>query len=188
MTFKEMKNLPKEEQDNIMSKMKSLRDVYKMANYSCIYGVGAPKFSDSVGCSVKEAREIIRKYWDRNWSIKQLPKDMVTKIVDDQMWLLNPVNEFWYSIRAEKDIFSTLNQGTGAYVFDCWLKYMMMEGIIPFLQYHDEKLSLVKKEKGARERHRRIIKESMDKVNNALQLNVEIGVDVQFGDCYADCH
>ena len=167
---------------------KEVRDIYKMANYSCIYGVGAPKFSDSVGCTVKEARNIIRGYWDRNWSIKQLPKDMVTKIVDDQMWLLNPVNEFWYSIRNEKDIFSTLNQGTGAYVFDCWLKYMKMEGVIPFLQYHDEKLSLVKKEKGARDKHRKIINESMNKVNDALQLNVEISVDVQFGKTYADVH
>lgn len=167
---------------------KELRDIYKMANYSCIYGVGASKFSESVGCSVKEAREVIRKYWDRNWSIKQLPKDMVVKTVGDQMWLLNPVNEFWYSIRNEKDIFSTLNQGTGAYVFDCWLKYMMMEGVIPFLQYHDEKLTLVKKEKGARDKHRDIINSSMDKVNDALQLNVEISVDVQFGKTYADVH
>ena len=167
---------------------KEMRDMYKMANYSCVYGVGAPKFSDSVGCTVKEARKIIKGYWDRNWSIKQLPKDMVVKTVDEQMWLLNPVNNFWYSIRAEKDIFSTLNQGTGAFVFDCWLKYMMAEGVIPFLQYHDEKLSLVKRQKGAREKHKKIIESSMEKVNNALQLNVEILVDVQFGWTYADVH
>ena len=167
---------------------KEVRDIYKMANYSCIYGVGAPKFSESVGCSIKEARKTIKGYWDRNWSIKQLPKDMVVKTVGEQMWLLNPVNKFWYSIRNEKDIFSTLNQGTGAYVFDCWLKYMMMEGVIPFLQYHDEKLTLVKKEKGAREKHKNIINASMDKVNDALQLNVEITVDVQFGKTYADVH
>ena len=167
---------------------KEIRDIYKMANYSCIYGVGAPKFSETVGCSRKEAKDIISKYWDRNWSIKQLPKDMTTKTVGDQMWLLNPVNNFWYSIRNEKDIFSTLNQGTGAYVFDCWLKYMTLEGVIPFLQYHDEKLTLVKKEKGARERHRKIINDSMKKVNDTLQLNVEISVDVQFGKTYADVH
>lgn len=167
---------------------KDVRDIYKMANYSCIYGVGAPKFSESVGVTRRKAKEIIAKYWDRNWSIKQLPKDMVVKTVGEQMWLLNPVNKYWYSIRNEKDIFSTLNQGTGAYVFDCWLKFMMMEGIIPFLQYHDEKLSLVKKEKGARDRHRKVINESMDKVNSALKLNVDISVDVQFGKTYADVH
>ena len=168
--------------------LKEIRDIYKMANYSCIYGVGAPKFSESVGTTVKEAREIIKKYWDRNWAIKQLPKDMVVKTVDEQMWLLNPVNGFWYSIRAEKDIFSTLNQGTGAYVFDCWLKFMMTEDVVPFLQYHDEKLTLVKKVKGARDKHRDIINSSMDKVNDTLQLNVEISVDVQFGKTYADVH
>lgn len=168
--------------------LKEVRDIYKMANYSCIYGVGAPKLGETTGIGTRKAKSLIGAYWDRNWSIKQLPKDMVTKIVDEQMWLQNPVNGFWYSIRNDKDIFSTLNQGTGAYVFDCWLKYMMMEGVIPFLQYHDEKLTLVKREKGAREKHRNIINASMDKVNDALQLNVKISVDVQFGKTYADVH
>jgi hypothetical protein len=167
---------------------KELRDIYKMVNYSAIYGVGAAKLSSTTGLTTNEARGLLKAYWDRNWSIKQLPKDMTVKTVDGQMWLLNPVNQYWYSIRNEKDIFSTLNQGTGAYVFDCWLKFMVREGVIPFLQYHDEKLSLVKLESGAREKHADIINESMDKVNRALQLNVDISVDVQFGKTYADVH
>jgi hypothetical protein len=35
------------------------------------------------------------------------------------MWLYNPVSKFWYSA-IYKDIFSTLNQGTGVYCFDTW--------------------------------------------------------------------
>lgn len=187
-SFEEMKKLPEGEQQLIMDKCKNLRDIYKVANYSCIYKVGAKTLGESTGLPIRKAKLLIKAYWDRNWSIRQLPKDMTTKIVDEQMWLLNPVNGFWYSIRNEKDIFSTLNQGTGAYVFDCWLKYMMMEGVIPFLQYHDEKLTLVKREKGAREKHRNIINRSMDKVNDALKLNVEISVDVQFGLNYGQVH
>jgi len=188
MDFKQMKNLPKEERDKIFDKVKKARKIGKVINYSAIYGVGAPKLSSSTDLTKGEAKKLIQAYWERNWSIKQLPKDITTKIVNEQMWLLNPVNKYWYSVRDEKDIFSTLNQGTGAYVFDCWLKFMMDGGIIAFLQYHDEKLSLVKKEKGAREKHSRIIKESMDKVNFALKLNINIEVDVQFGRTYAEVH
>jgi len=167
-------------------KLKPIRDIYKMANYSCIYGVGATKLADATGLSVKEAKEVIEKYWDRNWSIKQLPNDMIVKNVDGQQWLLNPLNKFWYSIRAEKDIFSTLNQGTGAYVFDCWVKIMMREGITPFLQYHDEKLSLCPI--GKEEEFEEILHDSMSDVNELLKLNIEITVDVQFGQTYADVH
>tara|TARA_R110000851_G_scaffold27764_4_gene77858 strand:+ start:323 stop:2239 length:1917 start_codon:yes stop_codon:yes gene_type:complete len=168
--------------------LKEQRHNYKQANYSCIYGVGATTLSESTGLPIREAKSLIKTYWERNWSIKQLAKDTTTKTVDGQMWLLNPVNKFWYSLRNERDIFSTLNQGTGSYVFDCWLKFMMMEGVIPFLQYHDEEVSLVRKKKGAREAVSKIINESMEKVNDTLQLNVQIEVDIQFGDTYADVH
>lgn len=166
---------------------KAIRDQYKVANYSCIYGVGAPKLSKTTGTSVKEARKLIRAYWDRNWSVKALVKDVVTKTDSrGQMWLQNPINNFWYSVRSEKDIFSTLNQGSGAFVFDLWLKKIRKRGIIPILQYHDEFLAFNKKKD--RERVKRILEESMEKVNKTLNLNVEIKVDVQFGETYADVH
>tara|TARA_R110002167_G_scaffold331706_1_gene538416 strand:- start:62248 stop:64158 length:1911 start_codon:yes stop_codon:yes gene_type:complete len=163
-----------------------VRNIYKEANYSCIYGVGWATLGGVTNLNQKDSKAVIKSYWDKNWSIKQLPKDITTKNVNGQEWLQNPVNKLWYSVRSEKDIFSTLNQGTGVFVFDMWLKFMMMEGITPILQYHDEKLSLSKKED--RGKVKRILQNSMSKVNKALQLNVEIKVDVQFGNTYADVH
>lgn len=174
------------EDEDFKPKIKPIRDIYKMANYSCIYGVGAPKLSLSTGLTVDEARDLISTYWDRNWSIKQLPNDMIVKTVNGQQWLLNPLNKFWYSIRAEKDIFSTLNQGTGAYVFDCWVKLMVSQGIIPFLQYHDEMLALCPI--GEEDKFKSILDNSMADVNDLLKLNIEITVDVKFGNSYADVH
>ncbi|QQV89741.1 DNA polymerase A [Cellulophaga phage Calle_1] len=166
--------------------LKPIRDGYKMANYGCIYGIGAEKLGEAIGMSTQEAKVLIEAYWERNWSIKQLPRDIKVKTIGDQMWLLNPVSNFWYSVRSEKDIFSTLNQGTGAYIFDVWLKYITLEGLSPFLQYHDE--MVVSIEKGRREEVKIIIDEAMDKVNELLNLNIKISVDVQFGDNYADVH
>lgn len=166
--------------------LKPIRDIYKVANYSCIYGVGAAELGKTVGMKTKEAKKLIQSYWDRNWSIKQLPNDIEVKVIGDQMWLLNPVSQFWYSVRSERDIFSTLNQGTGAFVFDIWLKFMMNDGVIPFIQYHDEMVALV--EEGKEEETKEIVEQAMVKVNNLLKLNVEISVDVQFGNNYAEVH
>lgn len=166
---------------------KHIRDLYKVANYSAIYGVGAVKLADTLGITSREARRIIQSYWDRNWSIRQLPNDIQKKVDSHgQMWIFNPVSKFWYSIRAEKDIFSTLNQGTGAFIFDVWIKYMNMKGVYPFLQYHDEVLALVKK--GDEEDVREYVVEAMEKVNGLLKLNIEIKVDVKFGEDYAEVH
>lgn len=182
----EQLDLYKEGDSDTKTELKPIRDVYKVANYSCIYGVGAEKLGKTVGMKVKEARKLIQSYWDRNWSIKQLPNDIETKTVGDQMWLLNPVSKLWYSVRSDRDIFSTLNQGTGAFLFDIWLRYMMNEGVIPFIQYHDEMVALV--EEGREEEVKEIVEQAMVKVNSLLKLNVEIGVDVQFGVNYARVH
>jgi len=165
---------------------KEIRDKYKQANYSCIYGVGAVKLADATGTTQKEAKKLIADYWNRNWSIRHLPKDITTKLVGEQMWLLNPVSNFWYSLRNEKDIFSTLNQGTGVFIFDAWNKFLSSEGLEPFIQYHDE-VVLYNKVEDREEVKDKLIR-SMDKVNNLLKLNVDIGVDVKFGDSYADVH
>ena len=165
---------------------KDIRNMYKQANYSCIYGVGAPKLSKATGLTQKEAKKLISDYWNRNWSIKHLPNDITTKVVCEQMWLQNPVNKFWYSVRSEKDIFSTLNQGTGSFVFDMWLKYMDLNGINPFLQYHDEHLSLSKI--GEREKTKEIINKSIQQANDVLRLNILIEVDTKFGNNYAEVH
>jgi len=162
------------------------RSMYKQANYSCIYGIGAPKLSKAIGTTQKEAKKLIADYWNRNWSIKHLPNDITTKHVGEQMWLQNPVNMYWYSVRCEKDIFSTLNQGTGSFVFDMWLKFMNTRGIFPILQYHDEKLSLSKI--GHREETKSKIEDSIKQANSILKLNVEIKVDTKFGNNYAECH
>jgi len=163
-----------------------IRSMYKQANYSCIYGVGASTLSKTIGTTQKEAKKLIADYWNRNWSIKHLPNDITTKYVGEQMWLQNPVNMYWYSVRCEKDIFSTLNQGTGSFVFDMWLKFMNTRGIFPILQYHDEKLSLSKI--GHREETKSKIEDSIKQANSILKLNVEIKVDTKFGNNYAECH
>lgn len=187
MTLEEMKNLPKAEQDALLKKVTKARSQAKMVTYSAVYGVGAAKLSREMGVSKKEAQVLLDSYWEKNWSVKKAASSQYVKTLKDgSMWIKNPVSGFYYSLRYEKDRWSTLNQGTGVFVFDSWVMRMRKLGVNPQLQYHDEVLlSVPEGTEGITEEK---LREAMQEVNESLKLNVSIGVDVQVGDNYAECH
>jgi hypothetical protein len=162
------------------------RHLYKGGNYACTYGSGARGLARQLGINIKSAGKIHKAYWKRNWSIKSVSKDVETKLVQGKLWLWNPVSELWYSLRNEKDIFSTLNQGTGVYCFDLWVYYVQKERKQLTAQFHDE--IILEVHKGRRDKTVQLLKRAVQKVNNTLKLNRELDVDVQFGNSYADVH
>ena len=167
-------------------KIKKVRKKFKPVNYSAVYGVGVPKLSRTTGMSPAEAKVLLEAYWDRNWAVKQFAKDQKVKTVAGQMWVLNPVNGFWYTLRYEKDIFSTLNQGTGAYCFDQWVAHYLTRSPNILGQFHDESINQVTK--GNEREHESILRWAIDKVNEKLKLNIKLDIDVQFGVNYALIH
>ena len=108
------------------------------------------------------------------------------KKIAGQMWVQNPVSKFWHTLRYEKDVFSTLNQSTGAYCFDKWLAYY--RSVRPNIvgQFHDESINLVRK--GEEQQHQSKLINVIDKLNKELKLNVNLGIDVQFGNKYSEIH
>jgi len=168
------------------SGIKAIRHTYKQGNYACQYGAGIPRLALTIGCSRDVAERIHVAYWKRNWSIKQAAADQVTKVCDGQMWLYNPISKFWYALRAEKDKFSTLVQGSAVYCFDTWVRTMRKFGVRMCGQFHDEWIAPVKK--GMREHYKELVKKSIVVVNKKLKLNRELDVDTQFGSNYAEIH
>lgn len=157
-----------------------------LPEHNGIYGVGAAKLARETGLTLSQAKALIEAYWRRNWAVKQLSEDTKIKRIDGEMWLFNPVSKFWYSLRYEKDIFSTLNQGTGVYCFDKWIMTFREKRKQLTGQFHDEVILQVKK--GNREKCQKLLKEAIQSVNDELQLNVQLNVDIQFGDTYAEIH
>ena len=102
------------------------------------------------------------------------------------MWLFNPLSRFWYSLRADKDRFSTLNQSSGVYCFDTWIRYIRNSGIKLCGQFHDECIFTLYKHQ--REEVTRILREAIDATNRQLKLNVTLGISIAFGDTYANIH
>ena len=103
-------------------KIGNVRQKAKAVNYSSIYGVGAATLSRQLKISKQEAQELLDAYWGKNWSVKKLAEDCEVKEAIGSKWLLNPISKLWYSLRHDKDRFSTLNQGSGVYCFDLFIK------------------------------------------------------------------
>ena len=54
------------------------------------------------------------------------------------------------------------------------------------MQYHDEVLTIVKNELASSTG--KLLKEAMKEANDQLKLNVKVGISVDYGKNYADCH
>lgn len=185
---------------NYTPQLKTVRGIAKNTNYAGVYGAGAPKIAKTAGISLKEANALHKSYWQRNWSVKAVANACKTKTVtlvvkpgeiiphasQESTWLFNPVSGFWYSLRNEKDKFSTLNQGTGVYCFDTWVAFVRAKRPQLTAQFHDEIVLCIKK--GHREECTKMLKDAVKEANEFLQLNRELDVGVDYGDTYADIH
>ena len=166
--------------------LKSLRKNYKVVNYSATYGVGKQTLARNTGMSESEAQTLLDAFWSRNWSVEKVSKDATVRNLFGSDWLYNPVSGFWHSLRSDKDRFSTLNQSTGVYCFDSWVKGIRDMELQTIGQFHDEVIVLTKE--GDEEKTENIMNMSIDNLNHELQLNVPLGIDAQFGKTYADIH
>ena len=191
-TLEQMQKLSPEEQEALYKRLDKVRAIGKGGNYSCQYGAGPPTIAKSTGGSEAVPKKVHKGYWKLNWTIEKISSMMVTKKTPQGMWQQNPINKFWYSLRTEKDKFSTLIQGTGSYILDLWLYHIFKLGaamglpIILLGSFHDEIiLELVE---GMEEQYKELTNLALQKVNEQLKLNRQLGCDVQFGSCYADIH
>jgi hypothetical protein len=167
-------------------RIKKARSIFKNGNYACQYGAGPPRLVITCGISLDEAKKLHKAYWKRNWAIKAVAEEQVVRVIDDQMWLYNPISGFWYSLRTEKDIFSTLVQGTASYCFDTWVAHILAERPQLTAQFHDEVVLNVRK--GNQQEIRDFLQETIEETNEFLQLNRRLDIGVQFGERYSSIH
>lgn len=178
--------MPPDQQAAQIKILKPIRLKNKKVNFAGVYGAGAAKIALTANITLPESKLLHTTYWIRNRAVKEIAKNTITKAVGTQMWLYNPVSKFWYSLRSEKDIFSTLNQGTGVYCFDTWVRNVRKQGIRNCGQFHDEIISPIRK--GTREEHKSKLLNAINWTNEELRLNVPLKISVDFGDSYKDIH
>ncbi len=197
-----------------LSGLKKIRGKAKIVNFSGIYGAGPAKIALTTGMTLEEATLLHKIYWERNKAVKQVCRDITVKVIlksggtstylgrellgfnrtqqatfmqeVKEMWLYNPVSKFWYSLRYFKDIFSTLNQGTGVYCFDTWVRFVRNQGIKIALQYHDEIGFPFLKDQVEQVKEKLTL--AIKQTNDLLKLNVPLGISIDIGTNYADTH
>tara|TARA_R110000796_G_scaffold44892_3_gene109091 strand:+ start:659 stop:2596 length:1938 start_codon:yes stop_codon:yes gene_type:complete len=174
------------EDHKIRDKISSVRHAGKGTNYAATYGATGPTIARSAGVDESTGDLLHKAYWDRNWSLTAIAEECIVKNSRGMKWLWNPVAEMWFFLKAEKDRFSTLNQGTGTYAFDRWVFHILEQRNQLTAQFHDEVILELKK--GNREAMTKILGIAMDRVNAELNLNRDLGFDVDYGDSYANIH
>jgi hypothetical protein len=194
--YSQYKALPKSEHtadgDRKFERIDAVRAVGKSTNYACQYGAGAATIARTAKVSMAVAKKLHAAYHKMNWSIAKIASMMVVKKTDFGDWQLNPINKMWYSLRSDKDRFSTLIQGTGAYTLDLWLyhceRLAKQRGLQWKLlgQMHDELIAEVPE--GEEDVYRQLVADAMGKVNDQLKLNRELACDINFGERYSDIH
>jgi hypothetical protein len=162
---------------------------------NCQYGAGAETVARAAGVDKKTGIKLHKAYNDLNWSVKAIASDTTVKTVNGTMWQWNPISKMWYYLKVKKDRFSTLVQGSAAYVFDMWLVFIFAEcqkrfNRDPMLagQFHDELVIFCKDNKESVDIMTEIIDTAVDKVNKLLKLNRDMACDIKSGHNYYEVH
>lgn len=175
-----------EEKTEFHDKLDKKRHSGKQTNYSSMYGIGKDKLAKDLKITVKESTKLIDAYWIKNKCVKTFSESCETKTVNGQLWVKNPLNNYFYSLRSQKDIFSTVNQGTGDYIFTLWQHNLMNLGVVLYGGFHDEVVTCCKLEDCDKVVFK--LKKAMELVNTQLKLKVPINIDYKIGADYSKVH
>ena len=170
----------------MIDKLDKKRHSGKSTNYSSMYGIGKDKLAKDLGITVKESAKLIEAYWIKNRCVKIFSDSCETSTVNGQLWVKNPLNGYKYSLRSTKDTFSTINQGTGDYIFTLWQHNLIKLGVTLYGGFHDEIITCCKSEDC--EIIIEKLKKAMDLVNIQIGLKVPIGIDYKIGKSYSEVH
>lgn len=170
------------------NKIKEKRSISKTSRYALSYKCGIPKLALAAGVPEKLAKKIYDAYWKANKAVLDFENSLEVKTIGAQMWMKQPVNQFWYPLRNQKDRYSLACQGLGDYIFYTWCKYVREQGIKLTFTYHDELLIEVPDEEAIIESVKSKVKKALDKVNQEFKLNVTIESSTAIGINYKEVH
>lgn len=175
-----------EELSEQFTRINLIRNKSKTTSYSALYGIGKKKLAKELKIGEKEAQQLLDGYWRLNNSVKVFADSCQTKTVRNQLWVLNPGNGYWYTLRKEFDIFSTVNQGFGSYLHILWCRNVRSLGVKIVGNFHDEILTVCKSE-DYEDTKAKLLK-AIEMTNLQTKLRVPIKIDVQKGSNYGEVH
>ena len=167
-------------------RINGIRNKSKTTSYSALYGIGKKKLAKELKISEKEAQQLLDGYWKLNNSVRVFAESCFTKEVRGQLWVLNPGNGYYYTLRKMNDIFSTVNQGFGSYLHILWCRNVRTLGVKIVGNFHDEILTVCKS--GDYESVKDKLHLAMEMTNKQTKLRVPLKVEVKKGNNYGEVH
>lgn len=175
--------------------VKIKRGLAKPVNYLSVYGGTYKALMIQTGWEEGRCKEAIEAYWNLNWSVKKIAEEQVViKDSRGNQWLINPVNGFLYSVRSEKDYFSTLAQGSGSFFFDMWVDKVLTKqrenwgGQTLTANMHDEVVVCTRDNPKWTNQLSLFLTDSIKEVSDEYLLRRELGCEVQTGYRYSEIH
>lgn len=168
------------------TRLGDVRKQGKVANYSCIYGVGAGKLSKTIGTSQKEAKKIIDAYWKIHKPVKDYAATLETKEVDGRSWVYNPFTKLWLHYRGDHNLFSACTQNFGAVVHARLMHFYIKKGIKPIANIHDEVSWYWPK--GKRADCKNIIHDCVESLNQSFGFDIQFNAEPEFASNYGSVH
>lgn len=175
-----------EELTEQFGRINTIRNKSKTTSYSALYGIGKAKLAKELKIKEKEAQQLLDGYWKLNNAVKVFADSCKTKTVRGQLWVLNPGNGYYYTLRKLFDIFSTVNQGFGSYLHILWCRNVRTLGVKIVGNFHDEILTVCKSEDY--EDTKAKLEKAMEMTNLQTKLRVPLKIDVQKGSNYGEVH
>jgi hypothetical protein len=175
-----------EELSEQFKKISKVRKSSKVVNYACTYSASPKKIAETADIPLKDAQKLHKAYWDTNISIRQYTDNLKVKTVDGRNWIYNPFTKLWLLLTADHIKFSACNQNFGACVFDTFLWFLVQAEIKPIMTIHDELSFYVPI--GYEDWARKVIKESMDKVNAVFNQPIKFESEPEFATSYGNVH
>lgn len=193
----ERANSDSEWKESEIKRIAKIRAIGKNGNYALQYGAGVETLARTAKITKKQATKLKEGYDKLNWTIPVIAAAQKVKSFKNGKYLLNPVNKLYYPLKAEKDRFSTLIQGSGSYTLDLWImkffqirKKAIESGRIKYAYllgtFHDELILEHRTEDT--EEIRLMLLEAIDLVNKSLKLHVDLTCDIKHGQSYAEIH
>ena len=183
------KDLSKDDNEKV-DKIYEIRNNAKTVNYSALFGIGQKALSVSLGTTVGKAKKLLDGFWAMNKHVQDyVARDVKRKVtMDERKWAQSPISGFWLPVRSEHKVFNVIVQSTGAYIHNMWMSNVRKKGYKISLSMHDELLIILPDNEEAKAKLEADLIQSMEEVNDSLQLVARISIDTKFGKCYSDTH
>lgn len=173
------------------------QDAELLLTGNCQYGSGVETLARTAKITKAQAKKLKDGYDKLNWTIPVIAKAQKVKDFKSGRFLYNKETKIWYPLKAEKDRFSTLIQGSGSYSLDLWIaKFFKIRdkaiksGRIKFAKllgtFHDE--LILEHLTEDTEEVRKMLLEALTLANKSLKLFVDLTCDIKHGKNYGEIH